>query len=89
MGQKITITEQERQHILEMSERYKKNPFYTAKSFDMGDMKFGDYQIDERAQKYTDELMSSFEQIAKKEGRLVVKKTLENLLELYKNRKEE
>jgi hypothetical protein len=89
MGQKITITEQERQHILEMGERYKKNPFYTAKSFDMGNMKFGDYQIDERAQKYTDELMSSFEQIAKKEGRLVVKKTLENLLELYKNRKEE
>ena len=89
MGQKITITEQERQHILEMGERYKKNPFYTANSFDMGDMKFGDYQIDERAQKYTDELMSSFEQIAKKEGRLVVKKTLENLLELYKNRKEE
>lgn len=89
MGQKITITEQERQHILEMGERYKKNPFYTAKSFDMGDMKFGDYQIDDRAQKYTDELMSSFEQIARKEGRLVVKKTLENLLELYKNRKEE
>jgi hypothetical protein len=89
MGQKITITEQERQHILEMGELYKKNPFYTAKSFDMGNMKFGDYQIDERAQKYTDELMSSFEQIAKKEGRLVVKKTLENLLELYKNRKEE
>lgn len=89
MGQKITITEQERQHILEMGERYKKNPFYTAKSFDMGDMKFGDYQIDDRAQKYTDELMSSFEQIARKEGRLVVKKTLENLLGLYKNRKEE
>jgi hypothetical protein len=55
----------------------------------MGDTKFGDNQIDERAQKYTDQLASSFEEIARKEGRLVVKKTLENLLEFYKNRKEE
>jgi hypothetical protein len=85
---RLIITEEERQHIQELNAKYKKSPFYTAKSFDMGD-ELGNYKFDERADKYTEELSSVFENLAKKEGRIVVKKTLENLLQKYDKRQED
>jgi hypothetical protein len=85
---RLIITEEERQHIQELNAKYKKSPFYTAKSFDMGDS-LGDYKYDERAEKYTQELSSMFENLARKEGRIVVKKTLENLLQKYEKRQED
>lgn len=84
---RLIITEEERQHIQELNAKYKKSPFYTVKSFDMGDS-LGDYKYDERAEKYTQELSSMFENLARKEGRIVVKKTLENLLQKYDKRQE-
>lgn len=86
MGQKFVITEQDRKHTQELLEKYVKNPFYTAKSFDMGDLSDFDPKIDERAAKYTEQLSETIQQIASKEGRLVVKKMLENLLDQYSNR---
>ena len=52
----------------------------------MGDLSDFDPKIDERAAKYTEQLSETIQQIARKEGRLVVKKMLENLLDQYSNR---
>lgn len=83
----MILSESEKENIRLLHEKYKKSPFYTAQSFNMGDMsdiqKNIEDSVNSRATKVTMELSGIFDDVAKKEGRLVVEKVLLNLLEKY------
>ena len=89
MGQKFTISESEKVEIKQLQEKYKKSPFYTMQSFNMGDLPDLQTNVNMRAENYTAQYEEMFDEIAKKEGRLVVKKILENLLEKFATRQPE
>lgn len=80
----MRLNESEKQKIRQLHEKYKKNPFYTAQSFNMGEMPDIQKSVNLRAENVTAQFEPIFDDIAKKEGRLVVEKTLLNLLEKYK-----
>jgi len=80
----MNLSESEKKEIMSLHEKFKKNPFYTMHSFNMGDVPDIQSSVNMRSENYTAEFETIFKEIAKKEGRLVVEKTLQNLLEIFK-----
>lgn len=80
MGRRFILSEEEKKEI---QEKYKKSPYYTMQSFNMGDLPDLPTSINMRAENYTAEYEEVFDNMAKREGRLVVVKVLENLLDRY------
>jgi hypothetical protein len=80
MGRRFVLSEEEKKEI---QEKYKKSPYYTMQSFNMGDLPDLPTSINMRAENYTAEYEEVFDKMAKREGRLVVVKVLNNLLDRY------
>jgi hypothetical protein len=80
MGRRFILSEEEKKEI---QEKYKKSPYYTMQSFNMGDLPDLPTSINMRAENYTAEYEEVFDKMAQREGRLVVVKVLENLLDRY------
>jgi hypothetical protein len=80
MGRRFVLSEEEKKEI---QEKYKKSPYYTMQSFNMGDLPDLPTSINMRAENYTAEYEEVFDKMAQREGRLVVVKVLNNLLDRY------
>jgi hypothetical protein len=80
MGRRFILSEEEKKEI---QEKYKKSPYYTMQSFNMGDLPDLPTSINMRAENYTAEYEEVFDKMAQREGRIVVVKVLENLLDRY------